>query len=213
MNPAEEIKLKDIKKTISDILLLRTDFAKIGQPIPSNIPGSYGELKVWEKLKRKFEPNEYKVKLRSGHSKADISLSKGNEVINIEVKTSRLKSEGPGRLYGFPINIKKCKLHPKRTYNHPKKGKIEGDFCYLDNLVAVTLSGGWKYPKFYIFSRKFLEDNEKSIRNRSKRFSSNSHRIIFLDKELKNSEEITRVDRWISKNKSRYQNDWPSIGV
>ena len=113
-------------------------------------------------------------------------------------------------VYGFAINIKKCKLHPRAIYIHPKKGKIEGDFCYFDYLLIVTLSDDLKKQKFYVFPRKFLEANKRHLRNKSKHFSSGSHRIIFVEK-LKNSEEITSLDKHLSRNKKKYQNAWHLI--
>ncbi len=114
-------------------------------------------------------------------------------------------------VYGFAINIKKCKLpHPKVIYVHPKKGKIEGDFCYFDYLLLVTLSDDLKPQGFYVFPRKFLEANEKFLRNKSRHFSSGSHRIIFGE-EFKDSEEITNFDRHLTRNKKKYQNAWHLI--
>lgn len=206
----KEIKQSAIKKCLVDILILRNDLEKIGHRVTPDIVGFYGELVAWQKLKSVFGPKGYKVKFGSGQSKADIVLWKENKKVNIEVKTSRLKKEQPGMVYGFAINIKKCKLHPKSTHVHPKKGKIKGDFCYFDYLLLVTLSDDLKKSKFYIFPRKFLEVNERSLRNKSKRFSSGSHRIIFVE-TLKDPEEITSLDKRLTKNKKKYQNAWHLI--
>lgn len=204
------IKKTAIDKVLKDILVLRNDLQKIDHKIPPDVVGFYGELLAWNQLRTVFGKKGYSVSLGSGQSKADILLWKGNEKLNIEVKTSRLKKEQPGMVYGFAINIKKCKLHPSATYNHPKKGMIKGDFCYFDYLFIVTLSDDLKKRNLYVFPRKFLEDNEKSLRNKSKRFSSGSHRIIFIEK-LKNPEEITIMDRHLSKNREKYRNAWRLI--
>lgn len=205
---------KSIIKVLKDILILEGDLKKIGNKATPGIAGLYGELLAWKKLRDIFKKKECEVSFGSGQSKADLVIKKGSKKINIEVKTSRLKEEQPGTVYGFAINIKKCskKEHKNVIYNHPKKGKIEGDFCYFDYLFIVTLSEDLSKPRFYIFPRKFLEKNEKQLRNRSKRFSSGSHRIIFVEK-MKDAQEITNQDKWIKKNKKKFENNWNSIKI
>lgn len=205
-----EIKPKDIKKVIADILILRDDFAKIGHKVIPGIAGFYGELIAWEKLRSYFEPKGYTVRFGSGQSKADIVLLKGSEKINVEVKTSRLKDEGFGTGYGFAINIKKCREHSTRSILHHTKGKIYGDFCYFDYLLAVSLADDLRQPHFYVFRSKLLYKNERSLRNKSKHFSSITHRIIFASK-IRNSTEITRLDRAFMKRKRIFENAWRSI--
>ena len=206
----KKIKQSDIKRAIKDIQKLDLDLRKLGTRATPDIVGFYGELLAWKELKSKFGWRGYNIGFGSGQSKADIALEKSKRKINIEVKTSRLKKEQPGMVYGFAINIKKCKLHPKKIYVHPKKGKIKGDFCYFDYLLIITLSDNLKKQRFYVFPRKFLEANEKLLRNKSKHFSSGSHRIIFVEK-LKDAEEITSFDKRLTKNKKKYQNAWHLI--
>ena len=209
-NNLQTIKENAIEKVLKDILILRDDVKKLNNKVTPGLAGFYGELLAWKQLRMFFGKQGYHVAFGAGASKADIVLHKGNKKINIEVKTSRLKREQPGMVYGFAINIKKCKLHPTASYIHPKKGKIKGDFHYFDYLLIVTLSEDLNSPKFYILPRTFLEKNEHSIRNRSKHFSSGSHRVIFIEKE-KDPEEITSFDRNLTRNKKKYQNAWHLI--
>ena len=206
----KEIKQSEIKKVIKDILVLRDDLVRIGHRVTPDIAGFYGEVMAWQKLQNIFGTKGYKVKFGSGQSRADIELWKGNKKINVEVKTSRLKKEGPGTLYGFAINIKKCKLHPEAILIHPKRGKVKGDFCYFDYLLAVTLSDDLRKVKFYVFPKKFLGAHEQYLRNRSRRFSSATHRIIFVEKPS-DPEEITKFDRHLVKNRKRFESAWHLI--
>ncbi|MBI4059773.1 hypothetical protein HY406_01805 [Candidatus Giovannonibacteria bacterium] len=214
MKRSSKIKVSDIRRAIRDIRKLDVDLRKLGTRATPDIVGFFGELVAWKELKSKFGWRGFRVQFGSGQSKADIVLVKRDRKINIEVKTSRLKKEQPGLVYGFAINIKKCihPKHPKVTYSHPKKGKITGGFCYFDYLLLVTLLDDLKDPKFYVFPRKFLETNEKLLRNKSKRFSSGSHRVIFVEKpNKKDQKEITSLDRRLTKNKRKYQNAWHLI--
>ncbi len=211
MKRSSKIKVSDINRAILDIKKLDVDLRQLGTRATPDIVGFFGELVAWKELKSKFGWRGFQIQFGSGQSKADIVLVKRDQKINIEIKTSRLKKEQPGIVYGYAINIKKCnKPHPKITYDHPKKGKITGDFCYFDYLLLVTLSDDLDAPKFYIFPRKFLEANEQFLRNKSRRFSSGSHRIIFVEK-LEDPEEITSFDQRLTKNKKKYQNAWHLI--
>src|SRR3990167_8807909 len=164
-NNLQIIKERAIEKVLKDILVLRDDVKNLNHKVTPGLAGFYGELLAWKQLRTFFGKQGYNVAFGAGASKADIVLHKGNKKVNIEVKTSRLKREQPGMVYGFAINIKKCKLHPKTTHIHPKKGKIKGDFCYFDYLLIITLSDNLKKQRFYVFPRKFLEANEKLLRN------------------------------------------------
>lgn len=201
---------RNIRKVVADILVLWGDLSRIGHGLSPNIVGLYGELLAWERLRKIFEPKGYTVKFGSGQSKVDVILWREDRRINIEVKTSRLKKEGPGILYGFAINIKKCKFHPRAAFIHPRRGRVKGDFCYFDYLLAVTLSDDLRKVKFYVFPRKFIRAHEQYLRNRSRHFSSATHRIIFIEK-LRNAEEITKFDKRLSKNKSWFENAWKLI--
>lgn len=197
-----KIRERDIQKVIKDILILRDDVEKIGHRVSPDIAGFYGELVVWEKLKHVFGPKDYEIKFGSGQSKADIVLIKDAQRINIEVKTSRLKSEWFGVGYGFAINIKKCKLH-KRNIIHPKRGKVVGDFCYFDYLIAVLLSEDLRKYKLYMMPRSFFEKHEALLRNKNKRFSSATHRLIF-PKKLNKTDEVTSFDKLFVKTKDKF---------
>ena len=198
-----KIKERDIQKIIKDILILRDDVEKIGHRVSPDIAGFYGELVVWNKLKHVLGPKGYDVKFGSGQSKADIVLTKGTERINIEVKTSRLKSEWFGIGYGFAINIKKCKTH-KVDFIHPKRGKIVGDFCYFDYIITVLLSEDLRKYKLYIIPRSFFEKHEVLLRNKNKRFSSATHRLIF-PKKLNKTDEVTSFDKLFTRTKNRLE--------
>ncbi len=206
------IKVVDITRAIKDIEKLELDLHKIGMRSTPDIVGFYGELLVWKELKSKFDWQGYKIGLGSGQSRADILLTKNNKRINIEVKTSRLKNEWYGSGYGVALNIKKCKNqeHQKRHLIHPKKGEVFGDFCYFDYLVFVKIGDNLNDPKFYIFSQDYLYKNEESLRNFNKRFSSATHRIIFIQKK-KYTQEITKLDLIHTKNSKKFQNKWSLI--
>lgn len=195
---------------LKDILELKRDLENQNLKLAPGLAGLYGEILVYKKLKEKFSKKGYTIEFDSGHSRADISLKKDNKEIKIEVKTSRLKDEAPGAVFGFAINIKKCEEHRNTVFIHPTRGKLLGDFCYFDFIILVCLDDYFKNSEFYIFSRKIIEDNEKSLRNTSRQFSSLTHRIIFVE-ESKNKEEITQFDRYLMKNKSKFRN-WEIIG-
>ena len=133
-------------------------------------------------------------------------------MVPVNQELTLLKEEGFGKGYGFAINLKKCKNHTGK-YNHPSRGKIFGDFCYFDFIVAISLSNNL-IPSFYIFPNKFIKDNEKLLRNQSRQFKSHTHRIIFIEKEKKKkSREITSFDRKMKKLKDKYKNAWHLIKV
>ena len=205
-----KISVQDI--LLRDIAKLKKDLDKADMKLPPGLAGMYGEISVWKQLESKFIKKGFIVEFGSGQSRADIVLYKDNKRINVEVKTSRLKEEGFGKGYGFAINLKKCKNHTVK-YNHPSRGKIFGDFCYFDFIVAVSLSDNLT-ASFYIFQNKFIKDNKKSLRNQSKQFKSHTHRIIFIEKEKKKkSREITSFDRKMKKLKDKYKNAWHLIKV
>jgi len=205
-----EINQNAIEKVIKDILILKKDLQRIGHKVTPDIAGFYGELLAWKKLRKVFRGNEYTIRFGSGQSKADIVLWKKSNKINIEVKTSRLKEEWYGTGYGFAINIKKCKLHPSRSVQHPRRGKINGDFCYFDYLLAVTLPDDLLKPRFYVFPRRFFEKNEPSLRNKNKRFSSTTHRMIFVMRP-KETNEVTKFDKKLVKGKDAFESAWNLI--
>lgn len=194
-----------INKLIRDIETLEKDLRVVGMKSTPDIVGFYGELLAWRELKKHF-PN-YEVEFGSGQSKADIVLRKDGKRINLEVKTSRLKEEWHGLGYGYALNIKKCKKHKDVFYNHPKRGRVQGDFCYFDYLVAVLLSDDLKEKRFYVFPRDLMNKHKKDLRNRNTRFSSATHRMVFLGKANK-TDEITIFDRYLSKNRKKFENNW-----
>lgn len=204
------IKVANIKHAIKDIEKLEADLHKIGMRSTPDIVGFYGELLVWKELKSRLGWRGYKIDFGSGQSKADIVLRKDDTKINIEVKTSRLKDEWFGSGYGAALNIKKCKKHPNRFLQHPKKGKVFGDFCYFDYLIFVKLSNDLKSRKFYTFTQDYLWKNAKKLRNINKRFSSSTHRIIFIENK-RDTPEITSLDLFHTKNHKQFENKWNFI--
>jgi hypothetical protein len=174
--------MKNPEILIKDIQKLKKDLDSQEVKLPPGVAGMYGEILVVKKLqqvvtksKSKFEVGYY-----SGQKGADIQLKNGHNILNIEVKTSRLKNEGFGMWYGVALNIKKCKKHNK-VYIHPKKAEIEGDFCYFDYVVFVALANDLLKAKYYVIPRSFIEKYEKLLRNDHKRFTSATHRIIVSD--------------------------------
>lgn len=199
-----------IKKAIKDIENLNRDLGRLDRRATPDIVGFYGELLVWKELKTRFGWQGYKIELGQGQSRADIVMRKKERKINVEIKTSRLKKEWHGEGYGFALNMKKCKRHDGLIFDHPKKGEINGCFCYFDYLVAVLLSDDFKKKEFYIFPRTFVEKNEKLLRNQDKRFSSATHRMVFL-RNPSDSNLITDFDRDLAKNESKYRDKWLTI--
>lgn len=202
------IKTAYVTKAIKDIERLELSLRGIGMRSTPDIVGFYGELLALRKLKELFEPKGYAVSLGSGQTRADMVLRKGATKINVEIKTSRLKQEWHGLGYGYALNIKKCKTH-QVFYDHPKRGKIEGDFCYFDFLVAVLLSEDLQKKEFYIFPRSLIEKQEKHLRNTNPRFSSASHRMIFLG-DASTSKEISPFDRRLVSDRKSFT-DWGII--
>lgn len=207
----ELAKQGDIKRCIEDIRQLGKSLKKIGKRITPDIVGFYGELIVWRELKKIFSQRDYLIKPGSGQTRADFILEKNGRKIRIEIKSSRLKEEWFGRGYGYAINVKKCKCHPKAFVKHSKREKILGDFCYFDYLITLKLiSEDLKKYELYVFPRELIEQHEREFRNNSKRFSSATHRIIFLEKPSK-TKDITNFDRILNKDKEDYKNAWHLI--
>ena len=202
-----KVNVADIKRAIQDIKKLDTDLRKLGTRATPDIVGFYGELLVWKELRSHLGWKGYQVKFGSGQSKADIVLIKNGKKIKVEVKTSRLKKEWYGVGYGFAINIKKCNQHSDKWVAHAKKEKVYGDFCYFDYMVLVTLSDDLTEAEFYILPKSFFDKHDEDIRNRSKRFSSATHRIVFIEEPL-NSDDVTDFDLNFNKTKRKYKDAW-----
>lgn len=196
---------ESIDKIINDIEILEKDLRVIGMRVSPDIVGFYGEVLVWRELKKHLL--DYEVDFGSGQSKADIVLWKDKKRINIEVKTSRLKEEWHGLGYGYALNVKKCRKHLDAFYDHPKRNRIQGDFCYFDYLVAVLLSDDLKEKHFYIFPRDLIIEHEADLRNKNTRFSSATHRMVFLGK-TKETDEITAFDRYLGEHRNEFENNW-----
>jgi hypothetical protein len=204
------VRVKDLKRAIRDIEQLNCDLIRLGRRATPDIVGFYGELLVWKVLKSHFGWQGYKIDLGQGQTRSDIEMVKNKKKINIEVKTSRLKKEWHGEGYGFALNIKKCKVHKHVTLIHPKRGSVNGSFCYFDFLIGVLLSDDLKEKEFYIIPRSFIEKNEAVLRNTDKRFSSATHRMVFLGTPS-GSKLITRFDRAFVKRKANYKDKWSTI--
>lgn len=204
------MQIKQPEKLLQDIRIIREDLEKNGIRLPPNMAGIYGEILVYQAMKKYFEPKGYTVEFGSGQSRADIQLVKDKHVINVEVKTSRLKEEWFGIGYGFAINLKKCKTHPAVNYNHPSRGNLSGDFCYFDYLVTVTLSEDLNKFKFYVFPRSFFVKHEEVLRNKNERFKSSTHRIIFAEKP-RLTKELTAFDKRLMAGRGKLRNAWNLI--
>lgn len=204
------MQIKQPDKILKDIRIIREDLEKNSINLPPSLAGIYGEVLAYQVMKKYFEPKDIKVEFSSGQTRADIQLVKDGKTTNVEVKTSRLKEEWFGVGYGYAINVKPCRIHPNATYKHPSRGIVKGDFCYFDYIITVTLARDLSKFKFYVFPRSFLEKNEPHIRNRSARFKSGTHRIIFAEKPLPTN-EITAFDKKLMRDRKKYLNAWGSI--
>src|SRR3989344_5180989 len=184
--------MKNQQEILVDILKLKRDLEKQYIRLPPGLAGMYGEILVWQELKKKFEKKGYTVNYFSGQRGDDLLLTKNGNLINIEIKTSRLKDEGFDFWYGAALAIKGCNIseHSERYVVHPKKGKVTGDFCYFDFLVFVKLDPKFLHPEFYIFPRSYIWKHEKLLRNEHKRFTSSTHRII-----LSNNKKMPKMPK------------------
>lgn len=155
----------DIQRAIRSIMELGNSLKNIkGGPFPTDLLSTFGELKVFLELKKLFPNSKIRFKRKA---RADIAI----DSVNIEIKTSNFKKEDYGEGYGFALHVKKCKQHPEASFDHPKRGKIRGDFCYFDYLICVAVNeNDLKNPSFYIFSRDELNSIVPQIKNKSKRF-------------------------------------------
>ena len=206
------IKVNDIERAIKDIENLNRDLMRLNRRATPDIVGFYGELLVWKELKSRFERWGYSVDLGQGQSRADLVMIKNGRKVNIEVKTSRRKKEWHGEGYGFALNIKKGRNGEKIVLRHSKRGRVNGSFGYFDFLIGVLLSDDLKKKEFYIFPRAFIEKNEKVMRNTDARFSSATHRLVFLG-EPSISKLITNFDRAFVKGKAEFKNGWAGMKI
>lgn len=195
---------------IKSIIKLGNYLKKIkGGPFPTELLSTYGELKVFLKLKELFPTSDIRFKRKA---KADISL----ESVNIEVKTSNLKQEDFGKGYGFALHVKKCKAHPNAFIEHPKRGKVRGDFCYFDYLICVAVDeNDFNNPLFYIFTRDEINGLTDKIQNKSKRFWFSPYRILIpIDPDPKQKGILYNdFDLSLATDKSEYKNRWDKIKI
>lgn len=203
------------QKLLKDIKTFRKDLESSQIKLPPNLLGIYGELLVYSELFNRFADKGYEVVYNLGTRRADIILKKDKKEIYIEVKTSRLKNEDKRSNYGFAINVKPCTKHKDKYYNHSSRGAVKGDFCYFDYLVAVCLSEDLSKFDFYVFPRSFFEDHEEVLRNKSTRFKTATHRLIFVKEEYKKeTKEITDFDRFLTENLDKvYKDRWENLIV
>lgn len=176
--------MKNPRILLEDILKIKHDFEAEGIKLPPGLAGMYGEILAFQKMSEIFKGVGVEVQYDSGQKGADIQLIKNGKSIFIEVKTSRLKEEGYGWLFGAALNVKKCKSkkHPDAMFQHRQRGLIHGDFCYFDFVVFVTLSDDFD-AKFYIIPRDFIEENKDLLKNIHPRFLSSTHRIFVSNGE------------------------------
>jgi hypothetical protein len=200
--------IDDIQQAINSLIDLGNMLKKVrGGPFPTSLLSILGELLVFLELKNRFENSKIFSKRKA---RADISI----DSINIEVKTSNFKKEDYGEGYGFALHIKKCKKHPEAYFIHPKRGKITGDFCYLDYLVCVTLNeSDLTSPSFYLFSREELNSYASQIENKSKRFWYAPYRILIpINPHPKQKGVIyNNFDLMLAKDKTEFKNRWNKI--
>ena len=71
----------------------------------------------------------------------------------------------------------------------------------------MLLSDDLKKKEFYIFPRSLIIEHEKDLRNKNVRFSSATHRMVFLGK-TKETDEITTFDRYLVEHKNEFENNW-----
>lgn len=195
---------------LTDISKLKTDLETQGMKLPPGLAGMYGEILVFQKMQEVFAKTKLSVEFFSGQKGVDIQLTNGREKINVEIKTSRLKEEGFGMWYGAALNIKKCRSGKHtNVYNHPKRGKVLGDFCYFDYLVFVALVEDFSVAEYYVIPRTFIEKNEKLLRNTHRRFSSATHRIIISDG--RQMPDMSPEQKKLIKATEAFKDEWSQI--
>ena len=206
-----KVNVKDIKRAIADIEKLNLDLGRLDRRATPDIVGFYGELLAWKQLKSHFGWQGFNIILGKGQSRADIVMEKKRRNLNVEIKTSRLKDEGFGNWYGVALNVKPCKIkeHSNRTFSHPKRGLLKGDFCYFDFLIFVKIHKIFHKHDFYIFPKDYLWQKRQKLRNTHARFSSSTHRIILSDRKA--IPRIQKRDLQMIKQMEKYQNKWKLI--
>jgi len=127
----------------------------------------------------------------------------------LEVKTSRLKDEGFGWWYGAALDIKRCRRHPNATFNHRKKGAVQGDFCYFDFVVFVKLDDNFN-AEFYVIPHEFIDKNQELLVNNHRRFLSSSHRIL-ISNGGEMPEKLERKYYPVIRATEEYKDRWNSI--
>lgn len=199
--------MKNPELLLRHIADFKKELERQGQKLPPGLAGLYGEFLAFKKIQDEFGKKNV-VNFGSGQKGADIQILGNRRRMNIEVKTSRLKDEDYGMWYGAALNVKKCKKHDL-THDHPKRGKVKGDFCYFDVVVFVALADDFTEAKYYVIPRSFIEKNEIDLRNTHKRFSSATHRIIISDgkKMPRMSLSILRT----IKKTEKFENRWDLI--
>ena len=196
---------------LEDILKIKHDFEAEGIKLPPGLAGMYGEILAFQKMSEIFKGADVEVKYDSGQKGADIQLIKKNgKSIFVEVKTSRLKEEGYGWLYGAALNVKKCKSkkHPDAMFQHRQRGLIRGDFCYFDFVVFVTLGDNFD-AKFYIIPRDFIEENKELLKNIHPRFLSSTHRIFVSNGTMP---KLPPEQHELIRQTEKYKDCWNLIG-
>jgi hypothetical protein len=204
MEPSE----RDVQRAMKLIMELGNLLKNIkGGSFPTDLLSTFGELKVFLELRRRF-PNS-KISFRR-KARADISI----DMANIEVKTSNLKKEDYGE--GFALHIKKCKQHPDASFNHPRRGRIYGDFCYLNYLICVAVNeNNLDSPHYYIFSRDELKSIITKIENKSKRFWYAPYRILVPIKPDPKQKGIiyNEFDLELARDGNRFRDKWDKIKI
>jgi len=199
----------DVQHAICLITELGNSLKKIrGGPFPTDLLSTLGELKVFLELKKRFPNAQVSFKRKA---RADISVGR----VNIEVKTSNLKTDDYGRSsYGFALHIKKCKSHPEAFFQHPIRSSIPGDFCYLHYLICVAVDEkNLESPNYYIFSREELNENTHKIENTSKRFWWAPYRIL-IPVVFDLTENRNHYDDFVlelARDKQRFKDRWDKI--
>ncbi len=200
---------KDILRAINLLTELGTLLKKIrGGTFPTDLLSTFGELKVFLELRKQFPGSKIRFKRKA---RADISIGS----VNIEIKTSNFKKEDYGEGYAFALQIKKCKQHPAASFEHPEKGKISGDLCYLDYLICMAVrESNLKTPDFYIFSVDELNSIAPEIKNKSRRFTSPHYRILIPIKPNPNHKGTfyNDFDLQLVENSS-FKNKWDKINI
>jgi hypothetical protein len=187
------------RKAIKEIVRFKKAFDKIESTpkLSRKLVGDIGEFYVLCEL----EQRGYKeIQHKGGQAGYDIYIKDIDK--KIEVRTSLSKNEG---LYPDGIEFFGWRVENR---NAKKKKKF-------DIMVGVALDGDFIKPKFYVFTHKeafSVEDvNIGRFKNIKKKIHVFTRKNIYKKAVEQKPELVTKYERYINENQSKFLNKWKKI--